>query len=240
MPHLIETLGAYQARDPAARSKLEVFLLYPGVHAVIYHRIAHFFYEHRCFFLARLVSQWSRLWTGIEIHPGAKIGRRLVIDHGMGIVIGETAEIGDDCLIYHEVTLGGTGKDRGKRHPTLGNNVLVGNGARILGPFTVGDNARIAAGSVVLSEVPPDSTAVGVPAQIVRVHGNTIHYADDVDQIGVHDPVLEKLTALSSRLELVEKLLDEQYLRETQAREPVNDTEEDDKEGEDGYVHLSV
>ena len=240
MPHLIETLGAYQARDPAARSKLEVFLLYPGVHAVIYHRIAHFFYEHRCFFLARLVSQWSRLWTGIEIHPGAKIGRRLVIDHGMGIVIGETAEIGDDCLIYHEVTLGGTGKDRGKRHPTLGNNVLVGNGARILGPFTVGDNARIAAGSVVLSEVPPDSTAVGVPAQIVRVHGNTVHYADDVDQIGVHDPVLEKLSALSSRLELVEKLLDEQYLRETQAREPVNDTEEDDKEGEDGYVHLSV
>ena len=240
MPHLIETLGAYQARDPAARSKLEVFLLYPGVHAVINHRIAHFFYEHRCFFLARLVSQWSRLWTGIEIHPGAKIGRRLVIDHGMGIVIGETAEIGDDCLIYHGVTLGGTGKDRGKRHPTLGNNVLVGNGARILGPFTVGDNARIAAGSVVLSEVPPDSTAVGVPAQIVRVHGDNVHYADAVDQIDVHDPVFEKLTALSSRLELVEKLLDEQYLRETQAKQPVNHTEEDNQEGEDGYVHLSV
>lgn len=240
MPHLIETLAAYQARDPAARSKLEVFLLYPGVHAIFNHRIAHFFYEHNCFFLARFVSQWSRFWTGIEIHPGAKIGRRLVIDHGMGIVIGETAEIGDDCLIYHGVTLGGTGKDRGKRHPTLGNNVLVGNGARILGPFTVGDNARIAAGSVVLSEVPPDSTAVGVPAQIVRIHGDTVHYADDVDQIGVHDPVFEKLTALSSRLELVEKLLDEQYLRETQAKEPVNHTEEENQEGEDGYVHLSV
>ena len=240
MPHLIETLGAYQARDPAARSKLEVFLLYPGVHATINHRIAHFFYEHHWFFLARLVSQWSRFWTGIEIHPGAKIGRRLVIDHGMGIVIGETAEIGDDCLIYHGVTLGGTGKDRGKRHPTLGNNVLVGNGARILGPFTVGDNARIAAGSVVLSEVPPDSTAVGVPAQIVRVHGESVHYADEVDQIDVHDPVFEKLTALSSRLELVEKLLDEQYLRETQAKQPVNHTEEDNQEGEDGYVHLSV
>ena len=219
MPHLIETLAAYQARDPAARSKLEVFLLYPGVHATINHRIAHFFYEHHCFFLARMVSQWSRFWTGIEIHPGAKIGRRLVIDHGMGIVIGETAEVGDDCLIYHGVTLGGTGKDRGKRHPTLGNNVLVGNGARILGPFTVGDNARIAAGSVVLSEVPPDSTAVGVPAQIVRVHGDTVHYADDVDQIGVHDPVFGKLTALSSRLELVEKLLDEQYIREARTRE---------------------
>ena len=240
MPHLIETLSAYQARDPAARSKLEVFLLYPGVHATINHRIAHFLYRHNCFFLARLVSQWSRFWTGIEIHPGAKIGRRFVIDHGMGIVIGETAEIGDDCLIYHGVTLGGTGKDRGKRHPTLGNNVLVGNGARILGPFTVGDNARIAAGSVVLSEVPPDSTAVGVPAQIVRVHGDSVHYADAVDQIDVHDPVFEKLTALSSRLELVEKLLDEQYLRENQAKEPVNHTEEENQEGEDGYVHLSV
>ena len=220
MPHLIETLSAYQARDPAARSKLEVFLLYPGVHATINHRIAHFFYRHNRFFIARLISQWSRFWTGIEIHPGAKIGRRFVIDHGMGIVIGETAEIGDDCLIYHGVTLGGTGKDRGKRHPTLGNNVLVGNGARILGPFKVGDNARIAAGSVVLSEVPPDSTAVGVPAQIVRVHGETVHFADEVDQIDVHDPVFEKLTALSSRLELVEKLLDEQYLRENQAGEP--------------------
>jgi serine O-acetyltransferase len=217
--HLIETLAAYQARDPAARSKLEVFLLYPGVHATINHRIAHFFYNHHCFFLARFVSQWSRFWTGIEIHPGAKIGRRFVIDHGMGIVIGETAEIGDDCLIYHGVTLGGTGKDRGKRHPTLGNNVLVGNGARILGPFKVGDNARIAAGSVVLSEVPPDSTAVGVPAQIVRVHGESVHYADEVDQIDVHDPVFEKLTALSSRLELVEKLLDEQYMHESRTKD---------------------
>ncbi len=219
MFHLIETLAAYQARDPAARSKLEVFLLYPGVHATINHRIAHFFYNHHCFFLARFVSQWSRFWTGIEIHPGAKIGRRFVIDHGMGIVIGETAEIGDDCLIYHGVTLGGTGKDRGKRHPTLGNNVLVGNGARILGPFKVGDNARIAAGSVVLSEVPPDSTAVGVPAQIVRVHGESVHYADEVDQIDVHDPVFEKLTALSSRLELVEKLLDEQYMHESRTKD---------------------
>ena len=220
MPHLIETLAAYQARDPAARSKLEVFLLYPGVHATINHRIAHFFYEHGCFFVARLVSQWSRFWTGIEIHPGAKIGRRFVIDHGMGIVIGETAEIGDDCLIYHGVTLGGTGKDKGKRHPTLGNNVLVGNGARILGPFKVGDNARIAAGSVVLSEVPPDSTAVGEPAQIVRVHGESVHYADEVDQIDVHDPVFEKLSALSSRLELVEKLLDDQYYAGLRGKEP--------------------
>ena len=132
MPHLIETLGAYQARDPAARSKLEVFLLYPGVHATINHRIAHWFYRHNCRFMARLVSQWSRFWTGVEIHPGATIGRRFVIDHGMGIVIGETAEVGDDVLVYQGVTLGGTGKDQGKRHPTIGNNVLIGSGAKIL------------------------------------------------------------------------------------------------------------
>lgn len=127
-------LAAYQRRDPAARSKLEIFLLYPGVHAVLYHRVAHWLYRHHRFFLARCVSQWSRFWTGIEIHPGATIGHRLVIDHGMGIVIGETAEIGDDCLLYQGVTLGGTGKDKGKRHPTLGNNVMVGSGAKVLGP----------------------------------------------------------------------------------------------------------
>ena len=156
-------LAAYQRRDPAARSKLEIFLLYPGVHAVIYHRVAHWCYCHRLKFLARCVSQWSRFWTGIEIHPGAKIGRRFVIDHGMGIVIGETAEVGDDVLLYHGVTLGGTGKDQGKRHPTIGNNVLIGCGAKILGPFKVGDGARIAANSVVLSEVPDHATAVGIP-----------------------------------------------------------------------------
>ena len=204
-------LAAYQRRDPAARSKLEIFLLYPGVHALLWHRAAHWLYLRRRYFLARWISQHARNTTGIEIHPGATIGRRLVIDHGMGIVIGETAEIGDDCLIYHGVTLGGTGKDKGKRHPTLGNNVLVGNGARILGPFTVGDNVRIAAGSVVLREVPPDSTAVGVPAQVVRVHGAATAYADSVDQVNVRDPILERLAAVSSRLELVERLLDEKY-----------------------------
>ena len=139
-------LAAYQRRDPAARSKLEIFLLYPGVHALLWHRAAHWLYLRRRYFLARWISQHARNKTGIEIHPGAVIGRRLVIDHGMGIVIGETAEIGDDCLLYQGVTLGGTGKDQGKRHPTLGNNVMVGSGARVLGPFKVGDNARIAAG----------------------------------------------------------------------------------------------
>ncbi len=209
MTRLGETLRAYQARDPAARSRLEIFLLYPGVHATLYHRLAHLLYRRRLKFLARLISQWSRFWTGIEIHPGAKIGRRLVIDHGMGIVIGETAEVGDDCLIYHGVTLGGTGKDQGKRHPTIGNNVLISTGAKVLGPFKVGDNSRIAANAVVLSEVPPDATAVGIPAQIVRIAGRSTHYADEVDQTSVKSPTLERLSALDHRVEALEKLLDE-------------------------------
>ena len=150
--------------DPAARSKLEVFILYPCIHAVIAYRIAHFFYKHKLFFIARLISQLSRFFTGIEIHPGAKIGKGLFIDHGMGVVIGETAEIGDDVLLYHGVTLGGTGKDKGKRHPTLGNNVIVGAGAKVLGPINIGDNAKIGANSVVLKDVPNGATAVGIPA----------------------------------------------------------------------------
>ncbi len=210
---LYETLAAYQARDPASRSKLEIFLLYPGVHAIINHRIAHWLYRHRLFFLARLVSQISRHLTGIEIHPGAKIGRRLVIDHGMGIVIGETAEVGDDVLIYHGVTLGGTGKDQGKRHPTIGNNVLIGCGAKVLGPFKVGDNSRIASNSVVLSEVPNDATAVGVPARLVRIAGQKVNFAGDVDQIHVTDPVQKTLDSLLSRIESLERQLDEQYTK---------------------------
>lgn len=203
--NLRETIGAYKARDPAARSSLEIFLLYQGVHATIYHRFAHFLYKHKLRFLARLVSQWSRHFTGIEIHPGATIGRRLVIDHGMGIVIGETAEIGDDCLLYQGVTLGGTGKDKGKRHPTLGNNVMVGCGAKVLGPFKVGDNARIASNAVVLSEVPADSTAVGIPAKIVRKDGEKVNYTAEIDQIHVSDPVAMELAALKERLNRLEK-----------------------------------
>ena len=211
---LSETLGAYQARDPAARSKLEIFLLYPGVHALIFHRVSHWLYRHKCFFLARLNSQLARHLTGIEIHPGARIGRRFVIDHGMGIVIGETAEVGDDCLIYHGVTLGGTGKDQGKRHPTLGNNVMVSAGAKVLGPFKVGDGARIAANAVVLTEIPPEATAVGVPARVVRIAGEKVDYASSVDQIHVTDPVQKELQALSSRLEWLEKYIDEQHRAE--------------------------
>ena len=205
---LKETIDAYLARDPAAQSALEVLLLYPGVKAVRSHRRAHWFYEHDMKFIARLISQMSRRRTGIEIHPGAKIGKRLVIDHVMGIVIGETAEIGDDCLIYHGVTLGGTGKDSGKRHPTIGNNVLIGTGAKVLGPFKVGDNSRIAANSVVLGEIPPDSTAVGVPARVIKIAGQKVDYASEVDQVSVSDPVAEELSAINRILSEINKKLD--------------------------------
>ncbi len=212
---LSETLSAYQARDPAARSKLEIFLLYPGVHATIYYKIAHFLHRHHLRFLARFVSQWARRRTGIEIHPGATIGRRLVIDHGMGIVIGETAELGDDVLLYQGVTLGGTGKEQGKRHPTIGNNVLIGSGAKVLGPVLVRDGARVAANAVVLKEVPPDSTAVGVPAHIVKIAGERVAYASIVDQINITDPVNETIKSLLSRVEFLERQLDEQAAKQT-------------------------
>ena len=208
-------LAAYQRRDPAARSKLEIFLLYPGVHAVLYHRVAHWLYRHHRFFLARCVSQWSRFWTGIEIHPGATIGHRLVIDHGMGIVIGETAEIGDDCLLYQGVTLGGTGKDKGKRHPTIGSNVLISTGAKVLGPFKVGDGARIAANAVVLGEVPENATAVGIPARVVRVAGQRPDFAEKVDQVNVTDPVQKELQAIQSRLEFLDKLMEKKIQEES-------------------------
>lgn len=163
-------LNKVMENDPAARSKIEVFLLYPTIHALIAYRIAHYFYTKKLFFLARLISQISRFFTGIEIHPGAKIGRGLVIDHGMGVVIGETAEIGDDLLLYHGVTLGGTGKDKGKRHPTLGNNVVIGAGAKVLGPIYIGSNSKVGANSVVLKDVPEGATAVGIPAKnIIKI-----------------------------------------------------------------------
>ncbi len=169
--------------DPAARSAFEVLLLYPSIHALINHRIAHKLYKKKHFFLARLLSQISRFFTGIEIHPGATIGKGLFIDHGMGVVIGETAEIGDNVLIYHGVTLGGTGKDTGKRHPTVGNNVVIGCGAKVLGPINIGNNVKIGANSVVLKDVPDDSTTVGIPAvnkikgkeeiiEIIDINGN--------------------------------------------------------------------
>ena len=199
---LNDLLTAYKERDPAARSKLSIFLLYPGVRAVIDYRIAHWFYKHGRFFIARYISQRSRRITGIEIHPGAQIGKRLVIDHGMGIVIGETTIIGDDCLLYQGVTLGGTGKEKGKRHPTLGNNVLVGAGAKVLGPFKVGDNSRIAANAVVLNEIPDHATAVGAPAKVVRVAGEKVEL---LDHTHIPDPIAQALKRLSERIDKIEK-----------------------------------
>ncbi len=197
---LRETIEAYKARDPAARSSIEVLLLYPGIRATQYHKLAHWCYLHDHKFLARYISQRTRHKTGIEIHPGATIGKRLVIDHGMGIVIGETTEIGDDCLIYQGVTLGGTGKDTGKRHPTIGNNVLIGCGAKVLGPFKVGDNSRVAANAVVLSEIPEDCTAVGAPARVVKKKGEKVDYVGNVEQINVTDPLVQEVKNLRAEL----------------------------------------
>lgn len=199
---LKEDLNAIMERDPAARSKVEVYFLYSGFKAVRSHRKANWCFRHNLKFLARYFSQRCRHKTGIEIHPGATIGKGLFIDHGMGVVIGETTIIGDNCTIYQNVTLGGTGKEHGKRHPTLGNNVLVGAGAKVLGPFTVGDNARIAAGAVVLNEVPANSTAVGVPARVVKVNG---FKCETLDQIHVSDPVSLALCGLEAKVAKLEK-----------------------------------
>ena len=201
---LLEDARNIQRKDPAARSVLEVILLYPGFHILVYHRIAHWLYEHKHFFLARWVSQHGRHKTGIEIHPGARIGKCLFIDHGMGIVFGETTEIGDNCTIYHGVTLGGTGKDTGKRHPTLGNNVLIGAGAKVLGPVYIGDNVRVGAGSVVLKNLPANATAVGVPAEIVRVGNVKCCPADDLDQQDLPDIVNQRISELEARLSRLE------------------------------------
>lgn len=198
---LREDIAAIKARDPAARNSLEVFILYSGLHALIWHRPAHWLYNHSMFFLARLLSQLARFFTGIEIHPGAKIGRGVLIDHGMGVVIGETAEVGDGCTIYQGVTLGGTGKEKGKRHPTLGKNVLVGAGAKILGPFTVGDNCKVAAGAVLLETLPPGTTAVGVPARPVRQRQPDFC----LDQVHLPDPVAQELCRLKMRIDALER-----------------------------------
>ena len=207
-----EDIAAVMERDPAATSALQVFFLYPGVKAIRMHRRAHFFYNHKMFFIARWISQRAVRKTGIEIHPGATIGRRLVIDHGNGVVIGETTEIGDDVLIYQGVTLGGTGKDTGKRHPTIGNNVMISSGAKVLGPFKVGDNSRIAAGAVFLEEVPPDSTFVGVPARVVKRDGVKVK---PLDQIHIPDPVAQEICRLEVKIAAMQIQVDK--LREEQA-----------------------
>ena len=192
------------SHDPAARSPIEIVLLYPGFKALQSHKRANWFYRHNMPFIARYISQRSAHKTGIEIHPAAKIGRRVCIDHGHGIVIGETAEVGDDVMIYQGVTLGGTGKDTGKRHPTIGNNVMIGAGAKVLGPLVIGDNSRIAAGAVVLSDIPSNSTAVGVPAKVVRRDGVRV---DDLDQVHIPDPVAQEIARLETEIEKLKKLV---------------------------------
>ncbi len=220
-----EDVQAVRDRDPAAASAAEVLLLYPGVHALIGHRLAHGLHKSGHTFLARAVSQSVRLVTGIEIHPGATIGRRLVIDHGAAVVIGETAEIGDDCTIYQGVTLGGTGKDTGKRHPTIGNRVLIGAGAKVLGPFKVGDGAKIAAGAVVLAEVPPSATAVGIPARVVRLGAQRVREeSEELDQIHIPNPVEQEIMNLGRRVCMLEMQLHEKEKKqETDSREDATD-----------------
>ncbi len=201
-------------RDPAAKSVLEVILNYPGLHAVLFHRVAHWLYKKKFIVLSRFISQVSRFLTGIEIHPGAKIGDGLFIDHGMGVVIGETTEIGSNVTLYQGVTLGGTGKEKGKRHPTIGNNVVVSTGAKVLGSITIGDNVKIGAGSVVLKDVPPNCTVVGVPGRIVKKDGNRVT-CDDVQNVidlnhgKLPDPVAEMVDCLEKRIKELEDRIKE-------------------------------
>jgi serine O-acetyltransferase len=209
---LKEDIQAVRDRDPAAKSTAEILFLYPGLKAIRMHRKAYWLWNHNCKFLARAISQRASKKTGIEIHPAAKIGKRLFIDHGAGVVIGETTEIGDDVTLYQGVTLGGTGKDVGKRHPTIGNGVMIGTGAKVLGPFTVGDNSNIAARAVVLEEIPPNCTAVGVPARVVRQNGMRI---DKLDHIHIPDPVSQELCRLNIKIEQLEKEL-KQYKEKTE------------------------
>ncbi|MNI12489.1 Serine acetyltransferase [compost metagenome] len=191
--------------DPAARSKFEVIFTYSGLHAIWNHRIAHAFYRRGWFTLARIVSQTSRFFTGIEIHPGARIGNRLFIDHGMGVVIGETCEIGDDVVIYQGVTLGGSGKEKGKRHPTIGNNVVIGSGAKILGSFKIGDQSNIGANSVVLKEVPAGSTVVGIPGKVVRQAGKRLDRLNHQ----LPDPVVDAMSGLQQHIEQLQNEINE-------------------------------
>jgi len=221
MPHFFalvrEDVANVMEHDPAAKSRLEVYLCYAGLHAVWWYRINHWLWNHKFFFFGRWFSQVARLLTGIEIHPGAKIGRRLFIDHGMGVVIGETAIVGDDVTLYQGVTLGGTGKEHGKRHPTLEDNVVVGGGAKILGNITVGKNCRIGAGSVVLRSVPANSTVVGVPGHIILRDGKRVVITDPKQ---INDPLSEALAAVATEVHKLRERV-QQLEGEGAVREPV-------------------
>lgn len=206
--NLKENINVILERDPAARNVADVLVNYPGLHAVVLHQLAHWLYNRKLFFIARFISQVSRFFTGIEIHPGAKIGKRFFIDHGMGVVIGETTEIGEDVTIYQGATLGGTGKETGKRHPTIGDNVVISAGAKVLGPFKVGNNSKIGAGSVVLSEVPANCTVVGIPGVVVVKDNRkvlSLKQEVDLDQIHLPDPIGQELENLRRRISELEK-----------------------------------
>lgn len=207
---IMTDIDSIRQRDPAARSRFEVFMLYSGLHALLMYRAAHAIDGKGYHFIARMISQSAKFLTGIEIHPAAKIGSGLFIDHGSGVVIGETTIIGNNCTLYQGVTLGGTGKECGKRHPTLGNNVMVGAGAKLLGAFHVGDNAKIAAGAVVLSDVPENSTAVGIPAKVVVKEGVRVNDEVDLDQIHIPDPIQEEITKLKNKIDELENIIKKQ------------------------------
>ncbi len=206
---LSEDIDSVVERDPAARSKIEVFLCYPGVHAIILYRFSHFLWGKKFFTAARIISSFARFLTGVDIHPAARIGRRLFIDHATGLVIGETAEIGDDVTLYHGVTLGGTSTQKGKRHPTLGNRVIVGAGAKLLGPIEIGDDARIGSNAVVLKAVPAGATAVGVPAQIVRKRKKTDEKCFEAYAAEKTDPILDAIEKLKAQVKSLEKQVSE-------------------------------
>jgi serine O-acetyltransferase len=204
---LREQIRTIQREDPAAKSGLEILLCYPGLHALLLHRLAHWFYRQKRFIIARIISQNARFLTGIEIHPGARIGHRLFIDHGMGVVIGETAEVGDDVLLYQGVTLGGTGTERGKRHPTLGNRVVVGTGAAVLGNITLGDDVKVGAGSVVVHSVPPGSTVVGIPARVVKARAEALGTLEHGRVAAAGEAEIADIEQLSDRIRELEALL---------------------------------
>lgn len=206
---LREEINTIFERDPAAKSVIEVLLCYPGFHAIVMHRFAHFLYKKQVPLVPRVISQFSRLITGIEIHPGARIGRRFFIDHGMGVVIGETSEIGDDVLVYQNATLGGTGKEKGKRHPTLGNHVVVGAGAKVLGAITIGDGVKVGAGSVVVRSVPANTTVVGIPGRVVMFHGQRIAAEEELEHGHLPDPEAQAIKCLGDKIRELEQRIEE-------------------------------
>jgi len=235
---LKEEINTTFEKDPAAKSVIEVLLCYPGFHAIMMHRLAHYLYKKRVPLIPRVMSQFSRFVTGIEIHPGATIGRRFFIDHGMGVVIGETTEIGDDVLVYQNATLGGTGKEKGKRHPTLGNHVVVGAGAKVLGAITVGDNVKVGAGSVLVRSVPANTTIVGIPGRVVMSQGQRLTAEEELQHGHLPDPEAQAIKCLGDRIRELEQKIDE--LAKQQNAPSLRLVAEDSADGESTTCDLGM